>query len=94
MHGVEMAAAHPGASDLFDLHFPAVRRAHANLAALIVTLNADPAARSGVGESPTDLAQALIYGMRGIREASTSVDEVRRLLAVQVRTLVRAVGAP
>ena len=93
MHGVEMAAAHPDASDLFDLRFPAVRRVYANFEALVVTLITDPVAHSSVGESPTDLARALVYGMRGLREASTSVGEVRRLLEVQVRTLVRAIAA-
>lgn len=93
LHGVELAAAHPGAADLFDLRFPAVRQVYANFEAVVAGLIAEAVARSGIGASAADLARTLVYGMRGLREGSTSVEEMRRLVAVQVRTFVCALNA-
>lgn len=91
LHGVELAAAHPDAADLFDLRFPAVRQVYANFEALVAGLIADQAVRSGIEATPEELARALVYGMRGLRDASLEVGEIGRMIVVQVDTLLRAI---
>jgi AcrR family transcriptional regulator len=91
LHGVELAAAHPDAADLFDLRFPAVRQVYANFEALVVMLIAEPVARSALDVRPAELARTLVYGMRGLRAASPTVEDMRRLVEVQVKTLIRAI---
>ncbi len=96
LHGVELAATHPDAADLFDLRFPAVRQVYANFVGLVTTLLSEPVACSAIDATPMELARTLVYGMRGLREATSSVEEMRRLVEVQVITLVRAIdgGGP
>ena len=91
LHGVELAATHPDAADLFDLRFPAVRQVYDNFVGLVTALLSEPVACSAIDATPTELARALVYGMRGLREAASSIEEMRRLVEVQVRVLVRAI---
>ena len=93
LHGVELAAEHPDAADLFDLRFPAVRQVYANFSRLVSGLIAKAAARSGLEATPEELARMLVYGMRGSRDAAADTDEMRRLVAVQVKTLMRAISS-
>ena len=92
LHGVELADAHPDASDLFDLRFAAVRQVYANFEAVVVGLIADQVARSGINATPAELARALVYGMRGLRSVSSDAAEMERLILVQVEILLRAIG--
>lgn len=94
LHGVELAAAHPDAADLFDLRFPAVRQVYANFEALVVELIAEPVAGSARDASAAELARTLVYGMRGLRAVATTVEEMRRLVEVQVRNFVRGIAPP
>lgn len=94
LHGVELADAHPDASDLFDLRFPAVRQVYANFEAVVVLLIANQVARSGINATPAELARALVYAMRGLRSASSDAAEMKRLILVQVEMLLRAIGVP
>ena len=90
VHGVELAAMHPDAADLFDLRFPVVQEVFANFEALVVSLILHDVERSDFDVTAQDLARTLVYGMRGLREATSNGDEMRRLVRVQVDTLVRA----
>ena len=92
LHGAELAAAHPDAADLFDLRFPAVQQVYANFERLVASLIADAVTKSGIEATPEELARILVYGMRGSRDAAADLEEMRRLIAVQVKCLVRAVG--
>lgn len=91
LHGIELAATHPDAADLFDLRFPAVRQVYANFEALVTGLLEAQASSSGIAASPTEMARALIYGMRGLRDVPPDGSDMRRLIAVQVLTLLRAI---
>lgn len=91
LHGIELTAAHPDAADLFDLRFRAVREVYANFETLVTGLIAEKVARSGIDASPTEIARALIYGMRGLRDVPQDGSDMRRLIAVQVQTLLRAI---
>lgn len=92
LHGVELAAAHPDAADLFDLRFEPVRQVYANFQALIVRLLGDAVTRSGSGASAEELALAITYGMRGLRYACSTVEEMRRLIEVHAGAYARALG--
>lgn len=93
LHGAELASAHPNAADLFDLRFPAVRQVYANFEALVAELISAQVARSGIEATPEELARALVYGMRGLRDASADASEMPRLIEVQVDMLLRAIDA-
>ena len=92
MHGVSLAAAHPDAADLFDLRFTAVRQVYDNFEALVVQLIGPQAVRSGIAATPEELAHVLVFAMRGFRAASPDGSDMRRLIAVQVAMLLRAIG--
>lgn len=84
MHGVELEAAFPDASDLFDLRFPAVRQVYRNFQALIVeTLQAN-LKNWPMPVPPEDYALTLAYGMRGLRHAAQDVKDMRRLIGIHV----------
>ncbi len=90
LHGVELAAVHPDAADLFDLRFPVVRQVYVNFEALVAELISEAVATSGIGITALELARTLVYGMRGLREAAADIHATRGLIKVQVRILVRA----
>lgn len=93
LHGVELAAVHPDSADLFDLRFPAVQRVYANFQNLIADLIADAARRSGIGIKAAELARGFVYGLRGLREGATNVEDMRCMIAVHVKTFARALQA-
>ena len=90
LHPVELAAAHPDAADLFDFRFPAVRQAYANFERVVAEMIAGDVGRSGIGASPAELARALVYGMRGMRDTAFDRQDLRRMIEIQVEVLVRA----
>ena len=89
LHGVELAAVHPDSADLFDLRFPAVRRVYANFQKLIEELIAG-AARPRSATDVSEMARVLVYGMRGLREAASSAEDMRQMVALHVKTFARA----
>lgn len=92
LHGIELATTHPDAADLFDLRFDAVRQVYANFEAVVVGLIAVQVGRSGIDAMPAELARALVYGMRGLRDVPSDAAEMERLILVQVEVLLRAIG--
>jgi len=90
VHGVELAAVHPDAADLFDLRFPAVRQAYANFQVLVAELISDALGVSRLETTPAELARVLVYGMRGLRETAAGPDDMRGLVTVHVRSFARA----
>ncbi|MCA6109115.1 TetR/AcrR family transcriptional regulator [Bradyrhizobium cenepequi] len=93
LHGVELAAVHPDAADLFDLRFPAVRQVYANFQALVTELISDALTNSRLEATPTDLARVLVYGLRGLREAASDPDDMRRLVTMHVLSFAKAISA-
>jgi AcrR family transcriptional regulator len=90
LHGVELAAVHPDAADLFDLRFSSVRQVYANFQNLVADLIADGVARSGQQAAPSEIARTLVYSMRGFRDAAADVEDMRRMISIHVRTVARA----
>ena len=93
LHGVELAAKHPDAADLFDLRFPAVRQVYARFEAFVAGLISGAVARSGLQATPAELARTLVYGMRGLRDAAADVEDMRRLVRLHVVTFAGALAA-
>jgi AcrR family transcriptional regulator len=92
-HGVDLAAAHPDAADLFDLTFPVVQEVYRNFQALVAELIADQTRRSGIKARPEELARTLVYGLRGLRATAADGAEMRLLITVLVEVFVRAIRA-
>ena len=91
LHGVELAAVHPDVADMFDLRFPAVRQVYARFEDLVAGLIAQAATTSGIDATPRELARVLVYGMRGLLSTAADVEDMRRLVSMQVAVLVRAI---
>ncbi len=94
LHPAELAAMHPDAADLFDLRFPAVQQAYAHFETLIAAMIGSEVERSGICASPAELARVLVFGMRGVREAASDTQGLRRMIEVQVEVVVRALQVP
>ncbi|MBP0617083.1 TetR/AcrR family transcriptional regulator [Jiella mangrovi] len=91
MRGVELAAVHPDAADLFDLRFPAVQQIYENFQALVAELIAGAPSLAKLDATPQELARTFVYAMRGFREAAADPDDMRRLITVHVRCFALAV---
>jgi len=95
MHGVELAAAFPDAADLFDLRFPAVRQVYRRFQALVVEILKENIQGWPISVDPEDYALTLTYGMRGLRYAAQDVEDMRRLIGIQVAIYSKALmGRP
>ncbi|UGV28453.1 TetR/AcrR family transcriptional regulator [Rhodopseudomonas boonkerdii] len=92
LDGVQLAEIHPDSADLFDLRFSAVKAVYANFQALITELIQDAVARSTLRAKPEDVARTIVHSLRGLREGATGVDDMRRLIDVQVAILVAALA--
>lgn len=90
LHGVELAVRYPEAADLFDLRFQAVRSVYANFEALVVSLIDSAVARSNLAATSSEIAHSFVYGLRGFREAASTVEDMRAMIVVQVKTLIAA----
>jgi AcrR family transcriptional regulator len=93
VRGVELAALHPDAADLFDLRFPAVQQVYANFQALVSDLITGVPAVQALGSTPAEMARAFVFGLRGLRETAADPDDMRRLISLHVRSFVRALEA-
>jgi AcrR family transcriptional regulator len=90
LDGIELASVHPDSADLFDLRFEAVRAAYSNFQALITELIHDSVPGSTLRAKPEEISRAIVHSLRGLREGATGVDDMRRLIAVQVAIVVAA----
>ncbi len=88
LHGVELAAAHPDAGDLFDLRFSAVRKVYDRFQLLLVGILGEACETSGMKVTAAELARAMTYGLRGLRYAAASLDDMTRLIEVHVSAYV------
>jgi AcrR family transcriptional regulator len=89
-HGIDLAAAHPDAADLFDLRFPAVQQVYRNFQGLVVEMIAEHVRAARMSMSAEQAARALVFGMRGLREAAANRREMQRLITSLVDIFVRA----
>ena len=80
--GYETVAALPDARDLFDYRFAPVRQTYEAFAALVADLLRDePTIAAVTGTTPDDLAWTLVLALRGLNEAATDANELRRRIA-------------
>jgi AcrR family transcriptional regulator len=93
LHGVELAAAHPDAADLFDLRFPPVRQAYMNFQTMLAGILGDAVSDAGLSISAQEFAQSIVFGMRGLRHAATGVDDMKALIGVQADIYAAALRA-
>ena len=92
-HGYDLTSAHPDARDIFDLSFPPVRVMYDALETFLADLVREAAAKSRLEMTPEEIARALIFGIRGMKETAKSANHMRRLIAVQVDLVLAALKA-
>jgi hypothetical protein len=59
---------------------------------LITELIQDAVAHSMLRPKPEDVSRAIVHSLRGLREGATGVDDMRRLIDVQVAIVVAALA--
>ena len=91
-HGFDLTAIHPDAKDLFDLRFPAVRAMYERFCAFVAGLIGERVAVSGGKDSAAQLARGLVFSMRGLEETAADGADMRRLIDLQVSSLLALLG--
>jgi AcrR family transcriptional regulator len=89
-HGFELMERHPDARDLFDLAFPPVRQMYEQFIKFLAELLAEPVRASKLKARPEDVARALVYSLRGLKETATDSAHLRRLISLQVDIVLAA----
>src|SRR6266576_6284641 len=79
-HGVDLAAAHLDAADLFDLRFPVVQQVYRNFQSVIVELISKHVQAAGLKSSAEQTARVLVFGMRGVRETAADRHDMQKLI--------------
>jgi AcrR family transcriptional regulator len=90
-HGIDLAAEHPDAADLFDLRFPVVQQVYRNFQGLVVELISEPVRAARMGMSAEQAARALVFSMRGLKEAAADRRDMQSLITSVVTIFVRAI---
>jgi AcrR family transcriptional regulator len=90
-HGIDLAAAHPDAADLFDLRFPVVQQVYRNFQGLVVELISEHVRAARMSMSAEQAARALVFSMRGLKEAAADRRDMQRLITSLVDIFVRAI---
>ncbi len=93
-YGYDLILTNPDSKDLWDLSFAPVREIYAEFQALIAELLAEPVAASTLDASSEELARALTFSMRGLEETAKDGADMRRLIALQVTLVLRAIEGP
>jgi AcrR family transcriptional regulator len=86
--GYERAKEFPDAKDLTDPSLPAVQAVYRRFEALLVDIMRE--ARGAGASSPTlsDVAHLLALSLRGFKEGASHSDELQRMIALQVTSLL------
>jgi AcrR family transcriptional regulator len=90
-HGIDLAAAHPDAADLFDLRVPAVQQVYRSFQAFIVELISEHVRIARSKFSAEQAARVLTFSMRGLRETATNSRDMQNLITSLVDIFVRAI---
>jgi AcrR family transcriptional regulator len=90
--GFELVQAHPDAKDMFDLGFASVCNGMSAFGDLLTDIIRPPLAESGLAISPTDLAQTIVFAIKGFKEIARDGADMRRLIGVQVAIVSAALG--
>lgn len=94
--GYDMLASNPDAADLMspERHGPALQASFDRLQLLLADLLRAPAARARLGVTGDELAHVLMAAMKGFKIAAKDGNDLRALIAAQVRLTVAALGEP
>jgi len=90
-HGIDLAAAHPDAADLFDLRFRVVQQVYRNFQSLVVELISEHVRAARLSISAEQAARTLVFGMRGLKEAAADRRDMQSLITSVVTIFVRAI---
>ena len=94
--GYDILKSNPDAADLMspERHGPALQASFERLQELLAELLRAPVARARLGMTPDDLAHMLMAAMKGFKIAAKDGEDLRRLIATQIRVTVAALGEP
>jgi AcrR family transcriptional regulator len=90
-HGIDFAAAHPDAADLFDLRFPVVQQVYRNFQSIIVGVVSKHVRAARLKSSAEQAARVLVFSMRGLRETAADRRDMQNLITSLVEICVRAI---
>ena len=90
--GFELVQAHPDAKDMFDLGFASVCNGMSAFGDLLTEIISTPLAESGLGIAASDLAQTIVFAIKGFKETARDGADMRRLIGVQVAIVAAALG--
>ncbi len=90
-HGMELMEVHPDARDLFDIARPAVQAIYEDFIALLAVLLSEGMVGTKLKASPSQLARNLAFAMRGFKDAAKGAAEMRKMIALEVDTVVAAI---
>jgi AcrR family transcriptional regulator len=82
----------PDAADMDDLNFGVTRRVYGELQALIVENLRATCLAPADAKLVNGLARNLVYSVRGLARAAQDVEDMRRMTALQIDILCRALG--
>jgi len=92
--GYDMLSSNPDAADLMspERHGPALQASFDRLQQLLAQLLRAPAERARIGPTGDELAAMLMAAMKGFKTVARNGQDLRHLIATQVRVLVAALG--
>lgn len=85
---------HPDAKDAFNITYPAVRKMYAVLASFYSELISDAARRCPLNISAEQLANILVFSLRGTRDLADGAERLREITTQQVDLFLAALAAP
>ena len=88
----DVAFASPDAEDLFRYSHPAMQEVSAEFQAFLADLLRNAASAAPLNATPEDLARALFFSVHGFKTAAANGTDLRRMIALQVRVVVEALG--
>jgi AcrR family transcriptional regulator len=90
--GFELVQAHPDAKDMFDLGFASVCNGFSAFGDLLTEIISAPLAESGLGITAVDLAETIVFAIKGFKEIARDGADMRRMIGVQVAIVAAAIG--
>ena len=89
---MELMEVHPDARDLFDIARPAVQAMYEDFISLLTELLSEGMTGSRLKASPSQLARNLAFAMRGFKDAVKNAAELRKMIALEVATVLAAIS--
>ena len=90
-HGMELMEVHLDARDLFDIGRPAVQAIYEDFIKLLAELLSEGMVGTRLKASPSQLARNLAFAMRGFKDAVKNAAEMRKMIALEVDTVLAAI---